>query len=116
MECSGRDEDNVWYHSVVNWIAFICREGIKRDHLGLLYDCMALRVRRLIEQHMGPRTTQRTRRLFQQWREYFFSEYENGSTDFVTLKRASVAYVRGAMSNWIPTVLSPPLVISTPEH
>ena len=113
MECWGRSEDSVWYHNVVDWIAFICSEGIKRDHLGLLYDCVALRVRRLIEQHMGTRMTQRTRRLFQQWREYFFSQYENGSTKFVTLKRASIAFVRGAMSNFNPTV--PSLVSSSPN-
>ena len=52
MEWQGRSEDAVWYHNVVDWIAFICREGIKRDHLGLLYDCVvALRVRRLIDEH-----------------------------------------------------------------
>ena len=118
MECWGKGEDVVWYQNVVDWIAFICREGIKRDRLGLLYDCVAMRVRRLVEQQFGVTTTQLTRRILQQWREYFFSQYENGSTDFVTLKRASIAFVRGAMSNWNPTVLvpTPSLVISTPER
>ena len=110
MEGQGRAEDVVWYHNVVDWIAFICREGIKRDRIGLLYDCVALRVRRLIEQHMGSTTTEPAKRILTHWREYFFSQYENGSRDFVTLKRASVAYVRGAMS----TV--PSTVRSTPDH
>ena len=106
MECWGRGEDRVWYHNVVDWIAFICREGIKRDHLGLLYDCVALRVKRIIDEELGSRTTELTRRLLRQWREYFFSQFENGSTDFITVKRASIAFVRGAMSNINPTVPS----------
>ena len=118
MECWGRGEDAVWYHNVVNWIGFICREGIKRDRLGLMYDCVALRVRMLIEQNMGGQgTTQPTRRLLQQWREYFFTRYEHGVTDFATLKRGSIVYVRGVMSNMASSVaVLPPLVTSTAER
>ena len=116
MECWGRGEDAVWYHNVVDWIAFICREGIKRDYLGLLYDCVALRVRRLIEQDMGSQVTALTRRVFQQWREYFFSQYESGSTDFVSLKRASIAYVRGAMSNLTHPTTPLSAMSSTPDR
>ena len=93
MECWGRQQDPVWYSQVVDWVAYICREGIKRDHAGLLYDCIALRVRRMLYLHLGSVTSRTARRLFTRWREYFFREYANGYSEFSVLKAASVLFI-----------------------
>ena len=102
MERYGRLEDNAWYHNVVNWIAHICSNGIRRCHMGLLYDCVALRVREIVYEHTGSRVTQLTRVLLEQWRQTFFAMYEHGTTDFVTLHEESVAYILNRIRTSIP--------------
>ena len=74
MECWGRQEDAVWYHKVIDWLAFTCREGIKRESLDLSYDCIALIVRRTLEIQGASTSTQLTRTVIVGWIGFFMRE------------------------------------------
>jgi hypothetical protein len=106
MERWGKSEDSVWYQQVVDWLAFICREGIKREHLGVLYDCVALKVRREIYLHAGTVATSETSRIFNAWRTFFFDQYARSTTDFIALKQSSMVFVATLIANLIS---SPPV-------
>ena len=97
MECWGREEDGKWYRKVLNWISHICAEGIRRDNLGLLYDCIALRVRDIVDRYA--RTTLLTRSLLQKWREHFFRMYASGLTGFAELYEDSIDFVLTGIEN-----------------
>ena len=107
MESWGRVEDPVWHRQVINWLGFICKHGIKRDHLGLVYDCVAFRVRRLINLQVGttPTSWPLTRRAITGWSSFFMAEWKR-SSDFVALKKSSVQYVLAELPNPIPNVPS----------
>ena len=81
VESWGREEDASQYRNVLGWIAHICIEGIRRDNLGLLYDCVAFRVRDIVQEYTGSRITSLTRLLLNNWREAFFRMYASGLTD-----------------------------------
>ena len=114
MECWGRVEDPVWHRQVMNWLGFICQEGVKRDHLGLAYDCVAYKVRRIINLRVGtiPTSWNLTRRVISGWSDVFMAEWKR-THDFKTLKQRSVEYVLGEIPN--PTPVSPNTVSSLDE-
>ena len=107
MECWGRVEDPVWHRQVMNWLGFMCREGLKRDHLGIVYDCVAFRVRRVINIQVGttPNSWPLTRRVITGWSAFFMREWSRTS-DFVTLKQGSVEFILGELPNAIIPVAS----------
>jgi hypothetical protein len=98
MERWGRGEDNVWYRQVVDWVGFVCNEGIKQDYLGIAYDCIALRVRRVLYLH----GMDGNRRIFTAWKTFFFHQYEYVTSDFVLLKQASMNFIAGMIHTEIP--------------
>ena len=101
MEFIGREEDPVWHRQVVDWLAFICREGIKRDAIGILYDCVAFRARRIVYRNTLSTTSGLTASLLDGRREQFFHHYHNVSTDFASLKDASLAHLEHEIESTI---------------
>jgi hypothetical protein len=98
MERWGRSDDQVWYKQVVNWIGYVCNEGIKRDYLGVAYDCVALKVRRVL--HL--RGIDGNTRVFTAWKTFFFHQYHHVTKEFVLLKQASMDFVAHMIGDGTP--------------
>ena len=90
--------DPVWHRQVIDWIAFICREGVKRDQYGLVYDCVAFKVRKAIYQHIGCQW-ELTGRLFHRWSEKFCKKWRNGQRDFGCLVEFTMDMVDDLLRN-----------------
>jgi hypothetical protein len=114
MERWGRGEDPVWYRQVVDWIGFVCNAGIRRNYMGIAYDCVALKVRRMLYLHYGLGSTELTRTIFTGWKTFFFYQFEYVTTDFIVLKQQSMEFVSNRMvfSGTAATVTSNVTVVS----
>ena len=102
MDCWGRVENARWYQNVIDWIAYLCYNGIRRCNQGLLYDCAAMRLRDMVSRCAGA-TTELTRVILKRWRTEFFRMYDCGITDFATLYEESSEFVVNELENSIPT-------------
>ena len=109
MERWGRVEDPVWHRKVLNWLVYICQQGIKRPHMSIVYDCIVVKIRHVLNEHLGTRYAL-TGRIMNNWHDLYVRKWNSGVKDFAVLKQYSIEYVFGKIQSASPS--SPSTVAS----